>query len=189
MAGAATLQASLDAAAAGQGTISGGWDVWTPNGGYLAALVYGAMAAASRFNRPAAVYCQFLKPARHGPYDIVAEVVRSGTTSEVLRATLSQDGRAVVLATATLVADDMEGLQHRDHQAPQVPAPETLKPYEALTEDFATWPIYWRQVEGRPCRWPEEQSAGTPAWRTWLRLRGGRIAGSPVRGGPDPPVE
>jgi acyl-CoA thioesterase-2 len=102
----------------------------------------------------------------------VAEVVRSGTTSEVLRATLSQDGRAVVLATATRVADDMEGLQHRDHQAPQVPAPETLKPYEALTEDFATWPIYWRQVEGRPCRWPEEQSAGTPAWRTWLRLRG-----------------
>lgn len=163
--------AGLHAPILTQTQILPGWDIWGPNGGYVAALAYAALQEASPFERTANFHCVYLRPARHGPCSIEVTSLRRGSSVEVLRATLLQDDKPVLSATATFVSKDLPGLEHVDANWGDALPPEQVASYDEVAPDFQSWPRYWRSVEGRPLLWPQRDEPGPAAWRAWLRLR------------------
>lgn len=149
-------------------TLSPDWAVWGPNGGYIAAIALRAMAMEGALKRPAAFHCQFLKAGKFDAAKILVERTRQGKRSEALRARIVQDGEDLLNASLWLVDEAMEGLEHDVARAPEAAAPDQLKSFAELFDNYQEWYPYWRSVEGRPCHHSLEPSP--PEWRTWMRL-------------------
>ena len=156
-----------------QATLSPDWQIWGPNGGYVAAIALRAAGLASRFRRPASFTCQFLGVGAFAPADVRVVPQRSARTAESLRVTLAQNERAFLEAQVWTV-DDARGMEHDFARMPTVAAPDALAPFEEL-EGPARRPgfPFWQNLEGRPTAWvPREQwQPGEPAGCTWYRYR------------------
>jgi len=150
-------------------TLHEGWNVWGPFGGYRAAVMLRALAAASRQPRPATFACAFFSTGKNGPVEIAVTTRQAGNRAEALHAVMTQDGAPIMDATAWFVAGDVAGFEHDAAVMPRVPAPETLRSYKDLSEDYASWYPLWQSVEGRPLIW--SPSPGPPEWHAWLRLQ------------------
>jgi acyl-CoA thioesterase II len=150
------------------------WEIWGPNGGYLAAIALRALGAEARIPRPASFACHFLSVARFAPVEIQVEVVRAGRRSESLRATMRQEGRAVLEALLRTAAAG-PGLEHDVAEAPAVPEPESLPNVAELRPADAPAPYpFWQNLETRvvaPERFAEEPRARDPVWLEWYRFR------------------
>jgi hypothetical protein len=55
------------------------WEIWGPQGGYVAAIALRAAGAASPFARPASFFCHYLSVAQFAPVDLIAPCSRSGS--------------------------------------------------------------------------------------------------------------
>ena len=75
-----------------QATLSKDWEIWGPNGGYLASVALRAAGREAQIQRPVAFAGHFLTVGRFGRTDAEVEVLRRGRSSESLRVTLSQEG-------------------------------------------------------------------------------------------------
>jgi acyl-CoA thioesterase-2 len=144
------------------------WFVWGPMGGYVAAIAFRAMAAETAHPIPATFACQFLRAGQAGPAEVEVESVRGGKRSEALRATIVQNGKPLLAATAWFVAAGMTGFEHQGGAMPKVPEPEALRPFSELADNYADWYPIWRNIEGRPLRF--EFAPGPPTWQTWMKL-------------------
>ena len=69
------------------------WEIWGPEGGYVAAIALRAAGAASPFARPASFFCHYLSVADFAPVDLVVTPLRSGRTVHSQRVEMSQEGR------------------------------------------------------------------------------------------------
>jgi acyl-CoA thioesterase len=78
--------------------LSRDWEIWGPNGGYLAALALRAAGACAAIQRPVAFYCHFLSVARFAPVELRVHALRRGRRAEAWQVSLEQDGRAIVHA-------------------------------------------------------------------------------------------
>jgi acyl-CoA thioesterase-2 len=152
-----------------EGHLSDDWEIWGPNGGYLAAIALRAAGAEAQIPRPASFGGQFLRVAHFAPVEIEVRALRRGRRSEALGVSVSQEGALVfegLLRTAAMGA----GLEHDEARAPEVPSPETLpEPDEESRHAF------WRNFD---CRWvqppprePERRSPLEPHWLSWHRFR------------------
>lgn len=108
------------------------WALWGPAGGYLSALALRAMGEATAFSQPFSLSCQFLRLARFEPVRIRVTILRSGKRSECLRADVVQDDKIVFSATAWVGHRGGEAMTHDYVPSVDVPAPDTLRSYEAL---------------------------------------------------------
>lgn len=160
-------------------TIAPDWFAWNPMGGYLAAIVYRAMAATTAHPRPATFACQFLRAGRAGGAEVVVESLRGGRRSEALRATIEQDGAPLLTASAWFVADGLEGFVHDATKMPPVPGPGELEPYSKLAPNYDEWWAFWRYLEGRPVQWDWTPGVTHEVWQTWIRLLSG-VPADPV---------
>ncbi|MCA3585159.1 MAG: thioesterase family protein [Methylocystis sp.] len=151
------------------------WDIFTPNGGYLAAVAYAAMDAEKALPIPASFHCHYLRSAVHGACEIAVEALRRSRTAEVLRATLSQNGKPVLIATASLLAENVEGFEHRFADYPAPPRPDALESYDTLAYDIAAEPVYWRNVDMRPVRFRHTPDPFDPVYQAWLRLKAAEL--------------
>jgi acyl-CoA thioesterase II len=149
------------------------WFAWGPMGGYVAAIALRAIAATATQPRPATFACQFLRAGRAGPAEVEVESLRAGRRSEALRATLAQDGKPLLAATAWFVAEDLDGFAHDEAVMPSLPAPEALRSYAELAPNYAEWFPMWRYLDGRPSDWRWGPGTGPAVWRTWMRLLSG----------------
>ncbi|WCO65690.1 thioesterase family protein [Iamia majanohamensis] len=154
-------------------TLSADWEIWGPMGGYVAAVALRAVGAASPFDRPATFSCHYLSVAAFGPVDIAVETRRQGRTVASHRVEVSQEGRAVLDATAWSVGE-VEGLEHDETVAPEVPGPDVLPGIRDLLPDDAPGSPFWENLESRPVHfeqpWPPD--GPRPArWQEWLRFR------------------
>lgn len=154
--------------------LSRDWEIWGPNGGYVAAIALRAAGAATSLARPASFSGHFLSVGEFDDVDIDVTMLRGAKRAESLRVSLSQKGRAVFEAIVWVVADG-NGLEHSHGEMPQVPAPEELKSIEALVpaEDLKMRHRFWENLEARPVRfvpWAERQP-GAPVWHEWYRYR------------------
>ncbi len=154
-------------------TLSADWEIWGPMGGYVAAVALRAVGAESPFDRPATFSCHYLGVAAFGPVDITVETRRQGRTVASHRVEVSQDGRPVLDATAWSVGE-VEGLEHDETVAPDVPGPDALASLRELVPDDAPRFPFWENLDSKPTAfeqpWPPD--GPRPArWQEWLRFR------------------
>jgi acyl-CoA thioesterase len=148
------------------------WEIWGPEGGYVAAIALRAAGAASPFDRPASFFCHYLSVAAFEPVDLVVTPLRSGRTVLAQRVEMTQQGRPILHAMVWSVGQ-VEGLVHSDLRPPQVADPDALKSWEELMPDGDGPPFrFWDNFDQRPIdyvlEWPPPGPL-EPTWRTWLR--------------------
>lgn len=153
--------------------ISPSWEIWGPNGGYMAAIAMRAAAKEANLPLPASFYCQFLRVARFDAVTANVQVVQNGRRSESIRVSLVQDDKPV-LEGMLRTAVTGQGLEHEAYQAPPVPLPENLKSREELSWKLASRYPFWNNVEGRvthPGYLVAERDPMPPHWLEWFRFR------------------
>jgi len=171
-------EATEPRAAAGEGRyrchLDPGWAVWGPFGGYMAVVALRAMAAETTLPRPIGFQLQFLRAARFDGLDLEVERVKPGRAAECLRVRATQDGKPVVEASSWWGLASTPGFEH-DHAAmPAVPAPDELRTYAELADNYEEWYPVWQRIDAKPLRWwtsPDDFEPGPPVYRAWTRVR------------------
>lgn len=162
--------------------LSRDWEIWGPNGGYVAAIALRAAGCEAPFARPASFVGHFLSVGEFDQVDLEVETLRRAKRAASLRVSMTQGGRAI-LAALVWVVDALEGLEHDVAPIPDVPPPEVLKPIEELVpaEERVTPYPFWQNLESRPIDWVHwrERQAGAPEWREWYRFRPRAIVSDP----------
>src|SRR3989442_8927449 len=128
--------------------ISPEWEVWGPNGGYVAAIALRAAGADARIPRPVAFAGHYLSVARFAPVDLEVTAVHRGRRSESLRVSMTQEGKPVLEAIVRTAAE-LPGLAHDETEPPEVPGPEGLSNMDELHAGQPTY-RFWQNLEGRP---------------------------------------
>ncbi|HEY2056157.1 MAG TPA: thioesterase family protein [Solirubrobacterales bacterium] len=159
--------AALDAATAPVGAdgrfraeLSRDWEIWGPNGGYVASLALRAAGEVAAIGRPASISCQFLRAPDFAPVEIEATVLHGGRRSEAIAVRIVQGGRLVshaIVRTAAVAP----GYELAHLRAPAVPGPGELR-----TVGDAPYP-FWANVERRPVPHAGEEAT----LREWTRFR------------------
>ncbi|MBM4269665.1 MAG: thioesterase family protein, partial [Deltaproteobacteria bacterium] len=154
--------------------LSRDWEIWGPNGGYVAAIALRAAGAASTLRRPATFSAHFLAVADFDFVDLQVTTLRAAKRAESLRVSMTQQGRPILEATAWIVGD-VDGLEHDVATMPRMPAPGTLRSLEELIppEDLRQRYAFWNNLEQRPADFApwSERAPGAPEWREWCRFR------------------
>ena len=132
--------------------LSDQWEIWGPNGGYLAAIALRAAGTAAEIRQPASFYCHFLSSPAFDAVQLNVKVLKRGRRAESFTVEMSQQGKPILHALVKTAAD-APGYSHQHPEAPQVPAPETLKSYEDLRPTqrpprFSFWKNIERQAGG-----------------------------------------
>lgn len=155
-------------------TLSPEWDIWGPNGGYVAAIALRAAGAHVPHRRPATFACHYLNVGRFAPVDLHVATLRESKRTAAVRVSMTQAERPLVEAIVWVVAEGNAGLEHDVARMPDVPRPETLKPIEELEPPDQEAPFpFWGNLESRPIDWVphEEHTPSPPEWREWYRFR------------------
>jgi acyl-CoA thioesterase II len=150
------------------------WEIWGPEGGYVAAIALRAAGAVSPFDRPASFFCHYLSVAAFEPVDLEVTTLRSGRTVLSQQVHMSQHGRPVLQAMVWSVGQ-VEGLLHEDVHPPDAPDPDDLKSPQELWPDRERPPFsFWDNFDQRPVdphdEWPPKEAL-EPTWRNWVRCR------------------
>ena len=157
-----TFEANLD---------EGWWVMRGPNGGYLAAIVLRALAAAvdDPVRAPRSVTVHYTSPPEAGALTITTAIERVGRSLTSCSARLTQGDRLVALAIAAFSAP-RPGPEFCDLHPPDVPLPEALErldvPPEAPPIAYR-WDTRW--AIGRPPR-PGKPLAREAVAGGWIRL-------------------
>ena len=105
--------------------LSRDWEIWGPNGGYIAAIALRAAGAHTRFERPASMVAHFLGVADFETLDIECTTLKSAKRAESVRVSLTQGGRNIFEAMVWSTGD-VSGLEHEDLPAPRKGDPEAI---------------------------------------------------------------
>ncbi len=164
--------------------LSPDWEIWGPNGGYLASVAMRAAGLASGRARPASITTHFVGAGRSAAVEISVDVNRETKVATSVTARISQEGRPLLVATVWGVDDDLDGLEHQTSLGPHdVADPETLPSTAELlrsqdpdndgdSAEPARHP-FWDNIEQRPTEWIddwENREVAEPATRTWVRF-------------------
>jgi acyl-CoA thioesterase II len=154
--------------------LSRDWEIWGPNGGYVAAIALRAAGAATALTRPATFTGHFLSVAEFDVVDLEVTTLRAAKRAESLRVSMTQRGKGIFEALVWVVGE-ADGLAHDAAEMPPVPRPAQLKPIEALADpaDLQNRHRFWQNFDTRPIDWKpwRLRERGAPLWREWLRFR------------------
>jgi acyl-CoA thioesterase len=131
-------------------TLSREWEIWGPNGGYLAALALRAAGLSAEIGRPASFYCHFLRSPEFAPVELEVTALRRGRRSESLSVGMTQAGRPVLQALVRTAAQ-APGYEHQEPRPPEVPPAGELRNIEQLLAPDRRPPFaFWANIERRP---------------------------------------
>lgn len=157
--------------------LSRDWEIWGPNGGYIAAIALRAAGAHSRFDRPASIVAHFLGVASFdAPLEIDVTTLRSAKRAESVRVALHQGDHAIFDAMVWSVGD-VDGLEHDISEMPRRPPPESLPTVaERIGEENVGGPYhtFWSNFDERVADedwiddW-EHRSPRAPIFGHWYR--------------------
>lgn len=145
--------------------LSPDWEIWGPNGGYIAAIALRAAGAHSRFDRPAALVGHFLGVANFDtPVDLEVTTLREAKRAQSVRVSMTQGGQPIFDAMVWSVGD-VAGLEHDVTQMPDVPEPETLRTAADRLAEAGIEPLFkfWDNFEQRPVNWVDDWENRAPA--------------------------
>jgi acyl-CoA thioesterase len=151
--------------------LSEAWEIWGPNGGYLAAIALRAAGMVAQIQRPASFYCHFLSSPTFDAVRLDVKALRQGRRAESFAVEMTQQGKPVLHALVKTAAD-APGYSHQPSEKPEVPLPEALKTYEELlpTKRHPAF-SFWNNIERRPIDQSGTDEPTAPALREWTRYR------------------
>ncbi len=110
-------------------TLSDQWEIWGPNGGYLAAIALRAAGEMARIQRPRSFYCHFLSSPAFAPVELEVALLKRGSRAESLSVGMTQQGKPILQAFVK-TASDGPGHTHQHPDIPEVPPPERVEAFE-----------------------------------------------------------
>src|SRR3954447_4065298 len=159
------------------------WIVFGPNGGFLAAMLVRAMAAAvdDPPRAPRSLTIHYTTAPAEGSVRIATTIERAGRSLTTVSARMEQAGRLIALAIGAFSRERIAAVEFSEAAAPEVPAPEAVP----LMTMAGTPPPFTRQWEIRPAIGtpPFSGSGGSTLTGGWIRPLNMVGDGSP---GPDP---
>jgi acyl-CoA thioesterase-2 len=168
--------------------LSPDWEVWGPQGGYLASVALRAAGVAVGRARPASINAHFVGAGASGPVDISVIVNRATKvgTSATVRVTQPSDRGERMLLTALVwgVDDELPGLEHQVDTHPiEDMQPDGLPNMATLMAGFGGPPHpFWNNLEQRPLNWIEDwenRPARDPLVHCWFRFVDGETHDDP----------
>ncbi|HEX6312602.1 MAG TPA: thioesterase family protein [Acidimicrobiia bacterium] len=153
--------------------LSRDWEIWGPNGGYLAVVALRAAGTHTRLGRPASFTCHFLGVADFDDVDLEVRPLRESKRAASLAVTMRQHDRPI-LEAVTWVVGDVDGLEHDAAPLPAGVAPPDELPAigELVGSSPSAYHRFWSNFEERPLtfirNW-EEREPGDPLVRSWFR--------------------
>lgn len=151
--------------------LSDAWEIWGPNGGYLAAIALRAAGAVAQVGRPASFYCHFLSSPTFDAVELDVKLLKRGRRAESLAVEMTQRGKPVLHAMVKTAAD-APGHSHQHPDAPHAPPPDELKSYdELLAPERRPRFSFWNNVERRPLAQRVSDEPTEPVIREWARYR------------------
>lgn len=156
-------------------TLSPDWEIWGPNGGYLASVALRAGGVAAQRARPASISAHFVGAGRSGAVDIATRINRSTRVATSVSVEITQDDRPWLVATVWGVDDDLTGLEHHSTERPDVPRdPDQLPSAIELLGDRPGMPHpFWTNLDQRPLTWVDDwdrRVATDPRVAAWVRF-------------------
>lgn len=131
-------------------TLSSDYEIWGPNGGYLAAVALRAAGMEAAIKRPASISCHFISRAAFEPVRLDVRTLQKGRRAESFHVEMTQGERTVLQAIVRTSAAG-PGHVHDYAVAPDVPGPDGLAPYHEIFADEGPPPFrFWLNFEGRP---------------------------------------
>lgn len=151
--------------------LSPDWEIWGPNGGYLATFALRAAGSVAQIPQPASFYCHFLNSPAFDQIELRVRTLKQGRRAESFAVEMTQDDKPILSALVKTAAD-APGYSHQYPKAPAVPAPTELKPYEDLVPPDKRPPFaFWDRVERRPVDQSTSREPADPTVREWTRYR------------------
>jgi acyl-CoA thioesterase len=95
--------------------LSDDWEIWGPNGGYLAAIALRAAAEVARIKRAASFYCHFLSSPAFDVVELEVSVLKQGRRAESFAVEMTQQGKPILHAMVKTAAE-APGYSHQ-HRA------------------------------------------------------------------------
>ena len=153
--------------------LSRDWEIWGPNGGYLAVIALRAAGAHTQLRRPASFTCHFLGVADFDDVDIEVRALRESKRVASLGVSMRQRDTPILEAIAWVVGD-VDGLEHDAAPMPDVADPESLPTIAERLAGKEPGPYhkFWSNFDERPLNWIdnwEEREPGDPQVRCWYR--------------------
>ena len=152
--------------------LSPDWEIWGPNGGYVASTALRAAAAHAAFDRPATFGCHYLSVAHFDTVDLEVRTLRQTKRAESVAVSMTQAGTPILEALVWMVRDG-DGVLHDNAVMPEVAHHETLPEVrELLPADTPLLFPFWGNFESKPLVWYEDpmaRPAGEPVFRNWYR--------------------
>ena len=131
-------------------TLSRDWEIWGPNGGYIASI---ALRAAGKVappdHRPATFSCQYLSVGQFAPVEIEAIPVRQGRNAWCISVAIQQNGKRLLQAQVW-TTNKTDGPSKIDRAFPAVKHHSELKTWAELFPDAGESYAFWRNFEGKP---------------------------------------
>src|SRR4051812_37443463 len=155
--------------------LSRDWEIWGPNGGYIAAILLRAAGTASAFPVPAPLSVHYLARGSFDEVQLTVRSLRRTRRAEAVAVSMTQGDRHIAEGLAWFVDADLAGLEHDVTEMPSVPLPETVP---TMAERNAEVGIgnpftFWDNVENRMLDWRSEWPPPGPLPPTsdsWFRF-------------------
>ncbi|HEX6235661.1 MAG TPA: thioesterase family protein [Acidimicrobiales bacterium] len=154
------------------------WNIWGPNGGYVASVALRAAGLTTGRARPASIVAHFLGVAAFDRVNVDVAVLRGSRFATSARVSITQGGRPVLEALVWGVDPGGAALEHDIAPAPEVPPPSEVPSWEERMADVdpADRPPFrfWDNIEHRPLQWRDDwppPEPASPEGRWWFRFR------------------
>jgi acyl-CoA thioesterase-2 len=159
-------------------TLSRDWEIWGPNGGYIAAIALRAAGEHTRFDRAASLVAHYLGVASFdAPLEITVKTLRSAKRAESMQVSLTQGEQPIFEAMVWAVASDVDGFEHDVTAMPVKPDPEGLPTVAERLEGHPKGPYhtFWSNFDERVADddWDsdwETRPAREPVFGHWYRF-------------------
>jgi acyl-CoA thioesterase len=143
------------------------WIVFGPNGGFIAAMIVKAMAAAvdDHARRARSLTVHYTAAPAEGPVRIRTRVERAGRSLTTVSARMEQDGRLIALAIGAYSKQRRAALEFDDVPAPDVPPPDqvpVVPPQPQMPPFSRQWEL--RYAVGKAPFGGEQTSTLTGGW-------------------------
>jgi acyl-CoA thioesterase-2 len=156
--------------------LSRDWEIWGPNGGYIASIALRAAGAHSRFGRPVSIVGHFLGVASFDDVLLEVRTLRATKRAESMRVSMKQ-GRDSIFEALVWTCAPMEGLEHELAINPATFDPESVPPTSERLEAEGIEPMYrfWSNLDERSESWLSrdewlERTPAYPSFERWYRF-------------------